>query len=1250
VDHFLVGYTESPVTFNVDWDDVSLGITSSWEDIDVTAETSASANGVFIYHLASAGWHDTYIRENGSTDDRTANGLLFVDTFEFGGCGLDGDNIFEGWIENVACDFFVVGYTEVGTIYPVNEDVSATSEFAINQTIGWINVSVSHANGYGNITSIMASVNTTGYEVCNVTWTQSTGAFEVTYDPNSMIKLNDLTSVSTLSGTWSNISFNVAFLSGTAGDCNITVLSTAIDSETDYDIFQDEFFLSDFQRATGITWTKDYGNFYDMEWDVVDISENGNRTVYNESYTNILRITDGEGTELWNWNYGENTSYGMQSAVVSGDGNYVFWCGNIGVSTTLNVTLFDADDGTIIWSYAYASETYQDDPAINYNGSLIAVGTADEMFLFDVDGFVWRTSTVQGLPIGQLTGASVSRDGNLIASGTQITANFPNGSLLVWTKEYSEPRWQYELPVIPFTSVHNIRSTQISDDGLYIGWAYCPAQYGTSYGIHGYASSTPLNVTDTYNGIASHSKISFVAESGKDEFYFVGSGDYTLTASRIQVHKYNVTSDIWTSVWNYTSDLYNVRWNTMSSVMKNDRYYFATCGDEGVHYFDTTSNETIWTYTNATHDINYRIAMDLDGNNFFSSALHIGDKEKYSQYYGYVPDIPFQVEEATITNMEGCGAWIFADERFYNFQGEFSHVIDATSLSHVGLRISDELNTFYLWYNISARSNDVEAFSLEISPQFDADKSPGTIDEVGSSATFDEGDLTVTWKFWPTMFSFDAQDIDIYAYVNDTLGNEIDWTIESSDYFNLYVLGGFTNSSSVGDAGQYQQRNVFDIYAGDDSSVLVEVYYRKLQSVHLNYKIWIPDAYIDYDQNWSLDLGIDYCFYGDDNWYKGWKTQVQTFGGSEIATGNNKWINYTVEHYRYNPTSVDYEPMRQGKMYAYWEGYNTGRDYFQLYTDLWFSTSNRSRMWGARVNSVYFGMKNNALFGLGWLFGNNWRAMKGNFTDLAYKDMIMDYSGASWGDVRYTSEIVMCRFWMNLTRFDTGFAYYVRVQDYTSQEFNRLQIGQFEGVDDPPLIETAVPYMGDQGGGLFGNFFAWLMETASIIVEGLTIGLMAGVGVFVGFLDTLFGLAGWEGGASTIVSWITTLVNFIISAFTYLFDILTSLFGIMATWLVLGIQRFISLGSGLVIIYNNLSWIYTEASSGWVDVSEIIVPMLPLLPLAYFIWLLNSDNAEGVFRKLKMSWDFVRSIAGFFIQIGQYTLQLISSIIEAIQW
>jgi len=496
----------------------------------------------------------------------------------------------------------------------------------------------------------------------------------------------------------------------------------------------------------------------------------------------------------------------------------------------------------------------------------------------------------------------------------------------------------------------------------------------------------------------------------------------------------------------------------------------------------------------------------------------------------------------------------------------------------------------------------------------------------------------------PTSYSFDAENIDIYAYMNDTLGNEIDWSIESSEYFGLYVLGGFLNSTSVGNAGQYFDVTPYNLYAGNGSSVYVETYYRKLQHVRFQYGIWVPDAYIDDPYNYTLALGIDYCFYQDDTWYKGWKTEIQTHGAGDYVTGLNQWINYTVEHYRFNPTGGEggkYEPMRQGKMYAYWEGWKGGRDYFQLYTDLWFSSSDRSRMWGARVNSVYFGMVNDALFNLPWLFGDDWRALQGNFTDLTYKGQIMDYDETGWGDQRYTSEIVMVRFWMNLTR-PAGDPYFVRVQGYTTQKFNRQYTGQFVGIDDPPIAVTMIPGM-TIGGNIFDSLARFFEDFKGT-------GILAGWGIFVAFLDTAFSFAGWENGFSTIVSWVENLLDMVVVGITYMFDLLVSLFSVMSVWLVLGIERFTSLGTGLVAIYSNLEWIFSEANQGWVDVSQFINPLLPLLPLVYFIWLLDSRTVEGIFRKVSMSWNFIRSILGFFLQIGQYFINLVYGLIESVQW
>jgi hypothetical protein len=116
---YLVGYTKSPVTFFTNPIDKSISTTGAWTDIDVTSETEASADGILVWILYNGTSSTNYkggIRKNGSTNDDNANMKIRGSEWSDKGahitgfCGLDADNIFEGYIENAVIDFYLIGY------------------------------------------------------------------------------------------------------------------------------------------------------------------------------------------------------------------------------------------------------------------------------------------------------------------------------------------------------------------------------------------------------------------------------------------------------------------------------------------------------------------------------------------------------------------------------------------------------------------------------------------------------------------------------------------------------------------------------------------------------------------------------------------------------------------------------------------------------------------------------------------------------------------------------------------------------------------------------------------------------------------------------------------------------------------------------------------------------------------------------------------------------------------------------------
>ena len=110
----VIGYTKSPVVWKTNADDISLGTTSAWTDIDVTTQTASDADGVVIEALnTNTGTeYGGQVRKSGSTDARTANITLRRSGHIFMAIGVDTGQVLQGYITNVAVDFKLLGYAK----------------------------------------------------------------------------------------------------------------------------------------------------------------------------------------------------------------------------------------------------------------------------------------------------------------------------------------------------------------------------------------------------------------------------------------------------------------------------------------------------------------------------------------------------------------------------------------------------------------------------------------------------------------------------------------------------------------------------------------------------------------------------------------------------------------------------------------------------------------------------------------------------------------------------------------------------------------------------------------------------------------------------------------------------------------------------------------------------------------------------------------------------------------------------------
>ena len=117
IDVYLVGYTATGVVFFDNAYDKSLVATGAWTDIDLSAECPG-AIGIIVEIVASGGAISAGLRKNGSTDARPAGNKYH----SWAIIGCDGAQVIEGWIQDLAVDFFVVGYVTEGAVFKTNAD------------------------------------------------------------------------------------------------------------------------------------------------------------------------------------------------------------------------------------------------------------------------------------------------------------------------------------------------------------------------------------------------------------------------------------------------------------------------------------------------------------------------------------------------------------------------------------------------------------------------------------------------------------------------------------------------------------------------------------------------------------------------------------------------------------------------------------------------------------------------------------------------------------------------------------------------------------------------------------------------------------------------------------------------------------------------------------------------------------------------------------------------------------------------
>ena len=588
----------------------------------------------------------------------------------------------------------------------------------------------------------------------------------------------------------------------------------------------------------------------------------------------------------------------------------------------------------------------------------------------------------------------------------------------------------------------------------------------------------------------------------------------------------------------------------------------------------------------------------------------------------------------TVTNMEGCGNWLFAEERYYNFEANVT-LFDA-SLDTLQVKFTDEGGNVLQWFyknstvdyvGIAEGSNDFMRLR----------------DIVNGDVIHDESTISVTFKVYLTNKIMDTADVNLWMKANATTGEETDWELVGANYFHIYSIGGFSfSTNSTGNAGRITGGDVFDFYAENGSSIQSEIIFRDLQHIKIAPSFFFEPLSEVVNPAFHVTYRFDYCGADDEGWVTGFGvTLFPVVAITGTGPGAERHIIYNVTLHNRG------EIIESINMSTYirYTGSDPGLEgESKVFFDLWFNKVNASSTVGVRVNAYEYPMIESAFSWIAWLQGATWSPNEGLRKDVMLFAPLLDAAN----ETLYAPEIKLIRVYVNLTQTDLGDYFRTEIRDYSIWDLTFDQADPFNGVQTPPMDDTKVPFI--YGGGLLGSLWSAL--------SGLWTGIFGPVlltfwDVFVGFLDTIAAALGAPHFFSNLFTWIGESLEFMVTGAEYLMTIMGSLFTLLGSLL----GAFLTTMGDLITSAVTTITMFTDMMAGgygvgadlfetfqimtWLQVAIIFYPL-------YLVILWDQKGMDAVIKQLSMMFGILFWLFGFFVTVIMFTINLITSFIEAI--
>jgi len=601
-------------------------------------------------------------------------------------------------------------------------------------------------------------------------------------------------------------------------------------------------------------------------------------------------------------------------------------------------------------------------------------------------------------------------------------------------------------------------------------------------------------------------------------------------------------------------------------------------------------------------------------------------------------------------DLEGCGNWVFVNERFYNWTLQVWHAVNASMINLVEIRFG--LNTRQ-GLVLNTLTYDLANWTVAFDPSNVTDYNVRPVRVKDGTVTYSTDWATGYFRFQP-WFSPDCLDeylngYDLQARVTDTSGADSGWLTVITRAFKVYNKGGFsinaytgTGTGGGGGSGINVGLTPFSFFAGNNSWAYNDLYYRDLVHIKMCPEIM---AYLGV-QTFYVAYGLDYCLQGED-----WTTGIQVIlGAVAITLGSERWWNWTVSWFNQGnfvkqETIMTFQRTGLPDIHHLLDFMSVAR----VWVDLWYDNLNGSTVIGGRVAAFEWPMKDNADNWVRFL-NNNWGPMNDQPTDSMFLASILSGDNVT---VKSSAQVKMTRVWCSLdvasgSTTQWAYTYNYPVWDLT---FSQKPFPPLSGIQTPPFDPPALPDM--PGGGLLGALFSGFSYIGKMLGDNI---MWGGLGLwpgFVGFLDTIGSWLGMPSAFTNFINWISTAGGGLFTSLTYLASVISGGFAFIAIFM-WQLITFIGLCfTYLGQVINGVIGFFTGTVGGAGDIwatfngTQWVILGIICYPI-YLVFLWDEHGLGAVETELRRDWWVLSTVFGVLITVGRYMLQIITAVIESI--